>query len=137
MDRDRRRSAALRGALTLPAPLVLIGVDAADVGLVTRWMDDGSLPALASLRARGVWGAVTSPRALGDDGAWCSFATGVGPGVHGRRFQWHYQPGTYDWVTSPIPSIPVDAFWGALGGQGKRFAVFDVPKSPVGVRRAT
>jgi predicted AlkP superfamily phosphohydrolase/phosphomutase len=95
-------------------------------------MDDGELPALAALRARGVWGEVTSPRALGDDGAWCSFATGVGPGRHGRRFQRRYRPGTYDWVGAPISAISSDSFWGALAAQGKRCVVFDVPKSPRG-----
>ena len=132
MDGNRRRPAALRGALTLSAPLVLIGVDAADAGLVTRWIADGSLPALAALRERGVWGAVTSPQALGDDGAWCSFATGVGPGRHGRRFQRRYKPGTYDWVTAPVSAIPLASFWGALAAQGKRCAVVDLPKSPLG-----
>ena len=132
MGGDRRRAAALHGALTLPAPLVLIGIDAADAGLVTRWTDDGELPAIAALRARGMTGAVTSPRALGDDGAWCSCATGVGPGRHGRRFQQRYRPGTYDWVDAPTSAILFDAFWGALARQGKRFVVFDFPKSPLG-----
>jgi len=132
VDRDRRGEAALRGALTLPAPLVLIGLDAVDPSLVTEGIAAGALPALAALRDRGAWGPVTGARALGDDGAWCSFATGVGPGRHGRRYHRRYEPGTYDWVTAPVPAISGPSFWGALAEQGKRFAVFDVPKSPVG-----
>ncbi len=111
---------------------MLIGVDAADRDIVTSGIDAGELPALAALRARGLWGEVTSPRALGDDGAWCSFATGVGPGRHRRRHQRRYRPGTYDWVGAPIASIPFDSFWGALAAQGTRSLVFDLPKSPLG-----
>jgi predicted AlkP superfamily phosphohydrolase/phosphomutase len=132
VDRDRRCAAALRGALILPAPVVLIGMDAADAGLVARGMDDDELPAIAALRARGLSGTIISPRALGDDGAWCSFATGVGPGRHGRRFQWHYPAGTYDWVPARVSAIPCPSFWGRLAEQGKRSVVFDLPKSPLG-----
>ncbi len=114
------------------AHVVLVGLDGADRTEVARLADEGQLPVIARMRANGLWGSVKAFDALGDDAAWSSFATGTGPGRHGRRFYRRYVPGTYDWVPSSRDDIQGDPFWDTLASHGHRFAVLDVPKAPIG-----
>jgi predicted AlkP superfamily phosphohydrolase/phosphomutase len=118
------------------ADVLLIGLDAADADDVARLADAGELPVLAGLRADGMRSGVTSIDGLGDDAAWSSFATGVGPGGHGRHFHHHYRAGTYDLVHAQRAEIPIPPFWDVLAEHGARAAVLDVPKSPVGRHEA-
>lgn len=114
------------------ADIVLVGLDGADRDLVACLADEGRLPVIARMRERGLWGDVESFVGLGDDAAWSSFATGVGPGRHGRRFYRHYRPGTYDWSNANRADIRGVPFWDTLAARGHRFAVLDVPKAPLG-----
>ena len=114
------------------AKVVLVGLDGADRTEIVRLADDGQLPVLASMRAEGLWGKLDAFDGLGDDAAWSSFATGVGPGRHGRRFYRHYGTGTYDWETFTRQQIRAVPFWDVLSAHGLRFAVLDVPKAPIG-----
>jgi hypothetical protein len=43
---------------------LFIGLESAEPTNLERWMDDGSLPRLAALRARGAWGRATAARGL-------------------------------------------------------------------------
>ncbi|HXY91371.1 MAG TPA: alkaline phosphatase family protein [Acidimicrobiia bacterium] len=119
------------------AGVVLVGLDGADGELVSAMADDGRLPVLAGLRARGAWGRLDSIVALGDDAAWCSLATGVGPGVHGRRYYRHYPRGSYAMKAVARSDILAPPFWDALAAHGRRVAVLDVPKAPVGTDART
>jgi predicted AlkP superfamily phosphohydrolase/phosphomutase len=117
--------------------VVLVGLDGADRTEIERLADAGDLPVIAGMRAAGVWGAVEAFDGLGDDAAWCSFATGVGPGRHGRRYHRHYRLGTYEMTNAERDEIGAAPFRGALAGHSLRVAVRDVPKSPLGDDRAT
>ena len=111
----------------MTARLIMIGLDAADTGLVDRWMREGTMPRLAALKARGVMKRLTAPLGSSDDGLWASFQYGVPLGEHGR----------YHWGI-PLPGGALgmaherDAglrpFWIDLGGRRPRAAVLDIPK---------
>ena len=113
------------------AKVLVIGLDSADPGLLTTWMDAGELPALQSLRRRGVWGPLRSPPAMGDDATWASFYTGVSPVRHGRFFFHAFESGAYEspfWQEKHLQYRP---FWETLSAMGRRLAVIDVPKCPL------
>jgi predicted AlkP superfamily phosphohydrolase/phosphomutase len=114
------------------ARLLLVGFDGAEASLVADGIAAGTLPTLAALRARGLWGHLDTPPGLSDDACWCSFATGTEPATHRHRFYSAYRPGTYDWVKAPLTEVPVAAFWNTLAADGFRFVVVDAPKSPLG-----
>jgi hypothetical protein len=41
-------------------PVLMIGIDAAEISLVRKWMHDGSLPNMRALRDRGAFGRLQS-----------------------------------------------------------------------------
>jgi predicted AlkP superfamily phosphohydrolase/phosphomutase len=114
-----------------PARVVVIGLDSADAGLVSRWCDSGDLPVLRSLRARGAHGRLVSPPGLGDDATWASFSTTVSPARHGRYFWRSLLPGSYRTPPFRDEHLHRDVFWAALGRAGRKVAVIDVPKCPL------
>ena len=68
---DPSHSSPRRGDNAVPkTQVLLIGLDSADRGLVDQWCDAGHLPAIASLRDRGVWANLSTPEAVGDDAVW-------------------------------------------------------------------
>jgi predicted AlkP superfamily phosphohydrolase/phosphomutase len=109
----------------------MIGWDGADRTTVNEWMRKGALPNLTALRARGISGRTASLPGLGDDAHWGSFATGTGPGFHGRFHYRRIVPGSYrlgDFFRDRMQGEP---FWSQIGDAGRRVAVLDVPKSPL------
>jgi predicted AlkP superfamily phosphohydrolase/phosphomutase len=113
-----------------PTRVLAIGLDSADRRYLWRLIEDGDLPNIASVVARGRHGVVRSPDALGDDATWSSFSAATYPGEHGRFYWNRLLPGTYR--TGPLGEPPEAGrpFWARLAERGKRVAVLDVPKSP-------
>ena len=107
----------------------MIGLDAAEPALIERWIADGTLPQLASLRARGSYRRLASSAACLAGSPWPTFYTGTSPASHGfyHFLQWHAErmamvrPGP-DW-------LPVQPFWRALGAAGPRCLVIDAPST--------
>jgi predicted AlkP superfamily phosphohydrolase/phosphomutase len=112
-----------------PRKLLLIGLDAAEASLVERWMDDGTLPTLRTLRAGGTWGRLSSSARYLTGSPWPTFYTGRPPSDHGiyHDFQWRQEqmafaaPGA-DW-------LPVQPFWRRIEGEVQA-VVHDVPMTP-------
>lgn len=112
----------------MPARRVLmVGLDALDVGLLHRALDSGRLPNLKA------WIEGAHELAVHSDGerlegtVWPTFATGTGPGTHGHH--WFYQ-----WVAEEARFVPtsdarfaVTPFWAAALEAGLRVVAFDVP----------
>jgi predicted AlkP superfamily phosphohydrolase/phosphomutase len=63
--------------------VLIIGLDGATWTVLKPWMDDGSLPNLARLRAGGCWGELLSTIPPLTAPAWSTFLTGKNPGKHG------------------------------------------------------
>jgi len=76
-------------------PVVAIGLDAAEVDLVDRWMEEGYLPNMARLRSEGTWGRLDSLAESFPACVWASFHTGVHPGRSHGFTSFPLIPGTY------------------------------------------
>ena len=109
------------------ARFLLIGLDGAEPSLCERWMDEGRLPALASLRARGSYMPCRSVDPPVTFPAWCTCVTGVNPGRHGVFDFTEQVPGEYAirFLNSTHRRAP--ALWNVLSAAGKRVCVLGVP----------
>ena len=59
------------------SPVLMIGIDAAEVSLLQKWMDEGALPNLRALQVRGAFGRLTSTAQWLVGSPWPSFYTGT------------------------------------------------------------
>ena len=108
--------------------VLLIGLDAADAGILMSLVERGDLPNLRAMRDHGAWGIVTSPRGFGSGAVWPSFATGVSPAKHGRYFYRQVSPGSYAAEKFEAEQFAADPIWTHVARSGRSIAVFDVPK---------
>ena len=109
------------------ARFLLIGLDGAEPSLCERWMDEGRLPALAALRARGSFMPCRSVDPPVTFPAWCTCVTGVNPGRHGIFDFTEHVRGEYAirFLNSTHRRAP--ALWNILSEAGKRVCVLGVP----------
>ncbi len=109
------------------APVLMIGIDAAEATLVEQWTADGTLPNLAKLRERGGYGQLASTADWLAGTPWPSFYTSSWPSDHGfcNYLQWrpnlmaHHRPNDL-W-------LPLRPFWRELDPQGVRTVAVDIP----------
>ncbi|HVN87517.1 MAG TPA: alkaline phosphatase family protein [Candidatus Binatia bacterium] len=113
-----------------PAVLV-IGLDAADQGLIERWAKDGLLPTFQRLLAEGVSGRVLGPLGIHATAAWESLVTAVSPARHARHSERQIRPRTYNTYRFLPTHLRREAFWEALNRAGRRSAIIDVPYVPL------
>ncbi|MDZ4861091.1 MAG: alkaline phosphatase family protein [Candidatus Hydrogenedentes bacterium] len=106
---------------------LLIGLDGAEPTLCERWMNEGRLPALASLRDRGAYLPCASVEPPVTFPAWCTCVTGMNPGRHGIFDFTEQVDGEYAirFVNSTHRRAP--ALWNILSQAGKRVCVLGVP----------
>ncbi|HKU61333.1 MAG TPA: alkaline phosphatase family protein [Gemmatimonadales bacterium] len=113
--------------MTTRAPAVLLGLDAADLGLIQRLGASGSLPNLYQLLARGRTGLIRGEAERFAGAVWPTFYTGQPVACHGvyhnklwRQEHMRCEIAAPDWCPEP-------PFWERLRGSGRRIAVVDVP----------
>jgi predicted AlkP superfamily phosphohydrolase/phosphomutase len=107
-------------------PVLLIGMDATQATLVDELVDEGRLPVLADLRARGTWGGLrTDPNAFLSM-VWPTFFSGEDVGHHGWYFNklWRPDRQRLEYVTPEW--LPIRPFWEDVPRE-KRLALLDVP----------
>src|SRR5439155_1172140 len=75
--------------------LVILGFAGGDPRLLSRWREEGALPHLKALAARGEFRPLTSTNPPQSPVAWTSFATGTGPARHGIFDFVERDPATY------------------------------------------
>jgi predicted AlkP superfamily phosphohydrolase/phosphomutase len=109
--------------------VVVIGLDAAEVSLVRRFMADGTMPTLASLAERGATRRLSSVGDLSAEAVWPSFLYGVHPGKHGLFGSYQIRPGTLDVGPSEAHQNPHLPFYAEAQQDPPRTIVLDVPKS--------
>ncbi len=111
-------------------PVIAIGLEATDPGLIERWCREGRLPTFASLMRQGVWRRLRSNTELSSGSTWASLNTGTSPGKHGMGF-YHRQlkSGSYRLRKKYIEEMAREPFWAPLSRAGNRVAVLDVPVS--------
>ncbi|HEY53822.1 MAG TPA: hypothetical protein G4N94_10225 [Caldilineae bacterium] len=107
--------------------LLIIGLDGADWRILDPWLEQGALPHLAALRARGTWGDLRSTIRPESSIAWSTFATGVDPGRHGIFSFSAQRPESYDIHLNTATSIQRATFWQHAATTGKRIALLNVP----------
>ena len=124
------RSASVSGKRTrmkARIPVLMLGLDAAELALIRRLIDAGSMPALAELRRRGCFGALESPAATYAGAVWPSFYTGRDVPWHGIFHNKLWRPEAMRCEVPDDRWIASRPFWEALGRQGHRLCIVDVP----------
>jgi predicted AlkP superfamily phosphohydrolase/phosphomutase len=113
--------------VTARAPAVLLGLDAADLGLIQRLGAAGTLPNLSRLLARGCTGVIRGEAERFAGAVWPTFYTGQPVSHHGvyhnklwRQEHMRCEIAAEDWCPQP-------PFWERLRGSGRRVAILDVP----------
>jgi len=107
---------------------LLIGLDAMEWKLVTKWASEGKLPTFRRLLEQGTSGelATTSPQL--PDTVWASLYTGTNPGKFEKFFYVQYDPTTMGLRHVMDDAITRPPFWDYLSEAGVRVGVIDVPK---------
>lgn len=110
-----------------PVPVLMIALDAAEPRLIEQWMNDGTLPNLKRLRAKGCYGRLASTADWLAGSPWPTFYTGTTPAEHGlyhtrqwRADQMRHFPVSPDW-------LPLHPFWRDLSETGHRVVAVDIP----------
>jgi len=111
----------------MSARLLIIGLDGADGPTLDCASQDGTLPNLAALRARGRAWALSSAHGATDDALWASFQYGADVGEHGR-YSYLLQTVSEHVAYAPTQELDREAFWDRLSLQGLLVAILDVPK---------
>lgn len=110
-------------------PLVVIGVDALDVDLFHRWMAEGRMPFLASLRDGAAFARLDSTKDLFGDAPWPSLNAGVSPATHAFYTHLQLRRGTLDIERIDARDCRAYPFWQYLRGTGLTSLIIDVPKT--------
>jgi predicted AlkP superfamily phosphohydrolase/phosphomutase len=107
--------------------VLMVGIDAAEITLIERWRDDGSLPNLKALCDRGRFGPLASTAEWLVGSPWATFYTARPPQEHGFNHYLMWRPETMT-LERPSPTwLPLPRFWHELGQAGRRIVVVNVP----------
>jgi len=108
--------------------IIAIGLEAAEIDLIQRWVKEGNLPTFSYLMETGAWRKLMSTTEVSSGATWASINTGVSPAKHGIGF-YHRQlrNGTYRVVKKYADEIGYDLFWQRLSEAGKKSAILDIP----------
>src|SRR5262249_15176533 len=107
-------------------PVLMIGLDAAELTLVERLCDEGKLPTLTALRQHGCVGALEAEATIFAGGVWPTFYTGKRVPWHGIYHDqlWHCEKMRFEMAHDPwLSAAP---FWEMLD-RDCRIAIVDVP----------
>lgn len=131
--------AVLAGTLLLALPqfncgssapqtrVIVIGLDGATWELIQPWIDQGDLPTLADIQARGAWGELQSVVPYLSPPAWTTAVTGVNPGKHAIFDFQRRLPNQSIIVNETAKNRRAQPIWKALSAAGKRVLVMNVP----------
>lgn len=108
------------------APVLMIGVDAAEVTLVERLCDEGKLPTLAWLKQNGCFGRLASEATLLAGSVWPTFYTGTRAPWHGIYHDrlWRHEKMRFEMANDAW--LAATPFWEMLDRE-VRVAIVDVP----------
>lgn len=110
-------------------PVILIGIDAADVSVVEQLMGTGDLPNLAALRQRGAWARVRNEPPGFLSLVWPSFFNGTRVDEHGWYYGKLWRAAHQRLEYAEETWLPQRPFWDDLNEAGVRMALIDVPYS--------
>lgn len=107
--------------------VLVLALDGTTFDLIGPWLDDGSMPNLARLRAEGACGPLRSIVPPVTAPAWCSFMTGKNPGKHGVFEFFLREPGGFREVPVSSRARAGKTLWEILGEAGRQVLVVNVP----------
>ncbi|HWS03029.1 MAG TPA: alkaline phosphatase family protein [Gammaproteobacteria bacterium] len=110
-------------------PVLMIGLDAAEISLVRQWMDAGMLPNLRALRERGAFGPMRSTARWLVGSPWQSFFTSQTPVDHGMYHFLVWRPARMAHARPSKDWLPLQPFWRELAARGQRVIAIDVPQA--------
>ena len=107
-------------------PVLMIGLDAAEVTLVDRLCAEGKLPTIATLRRKGCSGRLESEATILSGSVWPTFYTSKHVPWHGIYHDrlWHHEKMRFEMVSDAW--LPATPFWEMLD-RAYRVAIVDVP----------
>ncbi|MDJ0556291.1 MAG: alkaline phosphatase family protein [Microcoleaceae cyanobacterium MO_207.B10] len=108
-------------------PVIAIGIDAGEPSLLEKWISQGYLKNLASLREKGIYGRLENFDDSNVETAWTTFGTGCSPQKTGFWAHMGFREGTYQFETRAAYDFKEFPPFYALG-EGYRVASFDVPQ---------
>jgi predicted AlkP superfamily phosphohydrolase/phosphomutase len=108
------------------SPVILIGLDAAEIDVVDRLVAAGRMPNLARLRQRGRWGRLQTEPPHFLSLVWSTFFCGTRLGDQGWYFNKIWNPDRQRLQYVDPSWLPVDPFWHALD-PSYRLAILDLP----------
>lgn len=111
------------------SPVILIGIDAADLSLIERLLAEGRLSNLQTLRDRGCWARVETRPTSFISMVWPTFCNGAPVTEHGWYFGKKWRPERMRLEHADPAWLPQRPFWQDLP-QGLRIALVDVPFAP-------
>ena len=109
------------------SPLVLLGLDVGDPRQLMQWVDEGRLPAVASLVGRGAIGRLGGPEMLCEQAVWTTIFSGRSMGQHGYHYYRRLRPGTYELQTITGDDIDAPPFWIRFADGSRSCAIVDAP----------
>lgn len=110
-------------------PVVLIGIDAADVTVVEQLMAAGQLPNIAAVRRRGAWARLRNEPPGFLSLVWPSFFNGTRVDEHGWYYGKMWRAAHQRLEYADDTWLPQRPFWDDLNQSGVRMALIDVPYS--------
>ena len=110
-------------------PVVLIGIDAADLTVVEQLLSDGQLPNIAALRRRGAWARLRNEPPGFLSLVWPSFFNGTRVDAHGWYYGKMWRAAHQRLEYADDDWLPQHPFWDDLNEAGVRMALIDVPYS--------
>jgi len=106
-------------------PLVILGIDAADVRLIRQWVSEGHLPTFARFMQKGSWGMTVGSDMMIEHGIWVSLLSGLSRDQTGYYDFRQLKTGTYQMELKTSKDAKANPFWFHLRGRDKKVAIID------------
>ena len=110
-------------------PVLVLGLDMADGGLIRRWSRQGRLRHFADLAREGTSLDLDSTAEVLHTSTWPTFATGVLPGRHGVYYPYQPTPGQQFARQIGSDQYGAKTFWSLADSQGRSCLVYDIPET--------
>lgn len=108
----------------------MVALDAADLDLLRRCIDDGAMPNMAELMRRGLFGRLDSAGRWLAGSVWPTFWTSTPPSEHGFYHYLQWSPERMA-IERPDPCMPrLVPFWRQMAVLGAHVAAIDMPFTP-------
>lgn len=107
----------------------VLGIDGVPYDLLRKFMDEGIMPNLSEITAKGTLAPMTASIPEVSSTSWSTFMTGVNPGRHRIYGFTELQKDTYKWRFPNFTDLKSSTLWDIAGKNGKRSIVLNVPST--------